>query len=444
MSKKAVNLRVGRKHPWPALFALLAACASDPAPTSKSDCTDDSSDCECTEEGTSCDSAQGAAPRSPTRDAGTSRTVDAQADDDADEDDDGSEPSGSTGDDDAKPTADAAARDGGAGDARIRSTRDAGEADDERDASGPAVPDEPDQPDVADGFVGAHGALRVKGNRVVDRRGEPIQLRGMSWFWSQWTDFYAAKNVDVMVDEWKSTVVRAVLGVENDGGYLEAPQANVDKIRVVVDRAIERGVYVIIDWHDHHAQNHTAQATAFFKQMAEAYGDDPHVIFEIYNEPMDVDWPVVKGYAEQIIRTIRDAGSENLIIVGTPNWSQDVDTAAASPITSDDNIAYTLHFYADTHKQFLRDKAKTALDRGIALFVTEWGTCSADGNGNVNPGETETWLRFMREHSLSWANWALNDKAEACSAIQPAGGSVGPWRDDQLTPSGRLIKPAIR
>lgn len=292
------------------------------------------------------------------------------------------------------------------------------------------------------GFVAAHGALRTQGNRIVDGQGQPVQLRGMSLFWSQWSDFYTANNVDVMVDDWHATVVRAALGVENEGGYLQDPSGNVAKVRAIVDRAIERGVYVIIDWHDHHAQDHTAQAKTFFQEMTRDYGDQPHVIFEVYNEPMNVSWPVVKGYAEQLIGTIR-AGSDNLIIVGTPTWSQDVDVAAGDPIRSDDNVAYTLHFYANTHKQALRDKAKTALDRGLALFVTEWGTCSADGNGSINEGETRTWLGFLREHSISWANWALNNKAEACSAVQPAGGSMGPWRDDQLTPSGRLVKSAI-
>jgi len=293
------------------------------------------------------------------------------------------------------------------------------------------------------GFVGEHGALRVSGNRVVDAHGQPIQLRGMSFFWSQWTDFYVPQNVDVLVDDWKATVVRAALGVENDGGYLANPQPNVDKVRAVVDRAIARGVYVIIDWHDHHAQDHAAQARSFFEQMASTYGEQPHVIFEVYNEPMDVEWPVVKTYAEDIIRAIRGAGSDNLIIVGTPTWSQDVDVAAADRIMSDENVAYTLHFYADTHKQFLRDKATIALDAGIALFVTEWGTCSADGNGSVNEGETQTWLDFMRDNSISWANWSLHHKDEACSAIAPGAGATGPWRDDQLTTSGRLVKPAI-
>jgi endoglucanase len=314
-----------------------------------------------------------------------------------------------------------------------------------RDAAGGAdsATSDAGAPNNATGFVGEHGALQVKGNRVVDGHGNAIQLRGMSLFWSQWTDFYVAKNVDVMADDWKSTVVRAALGVENEGGYLQNQQANVAKVRAIVDRAIQRGVYVIIDWHDHNAPDHVAQATTFFQEMARAYGKQPHVIFEVFNEPLNVPWSSVKSYAEGMIRTIRGAGSQNLVIVGTPNWSQDVDAAANDRITADSNVAYTLHFYANTHKQPLRDKAKAALDRGAALFVTEWGTCSADGNGSINEAETRTWLSFLKENSISWANWSLHNKAEACSAVQASGASAGPWRDDQLTPSGRLVKSLI-
>ena len=311
------------------------------------------------------------------------------------------------------------------------------------DASSPEAGSAADASSGGSGFVVEHGPLRVMGNRVVDADGQPIQLRGMSLFWSQWSDFYVAKNVDVMVDDWKATVLRAALGVEGDGGYLVAPAANVAKVRALIDRAITRGIYVIIDWHDHHAQDHAAQAKTFFQEMAKTYGKQPNVIFEIYNEPMDTTWSVVKSYAEPMIQAIRSAGSQNLIVVGTPNWSQDVDIAASDAITSDKNVAYTLHFYANTHKQELRDKAKTALDRGIALFVTEWGTCGADGNGTVNEAETKTWLSFLQAQSISWANWALNNKAEACSAVQPSGGSTGPWPASQITPSGLLVKAAI-
>lgn len=292
------------------------------------------------------------------------------------------------------------------------------------------------------GAVAKHGALHTKGNRVVDASGEPVQLRGMSLFWSQWSEYYAAPTVDQLADDWHATLVRAALGVESDG-YLDNPEDNEAKVMAVVDRAIERGVYVIIDWHDHHGADHQAAATEFFTRMAKKYGASPGVLFEIWNEPLKVDWQSVKTYAQSVIAAIRAAGGKNLIVVGTPNWSQDVDVAAMSPITGQEDVAYTLHFYAATHKQYLRDKAKQALDAGLPLFVTEWGTCESSGDGTVDQVETKTWLSFLDQYKISWANWSLNDKAEACSALMPSAGMTGPWAGSALTPSGTLVKSML-
>ena len=142
-------------------------------------------------------------------------------------------------------------------------------------------------------------------------------------------------------------------------------------------------MYVIIDWHSHHAESYRSNAIAFFQDMARTYGTRNHVIYEIYNEPLQISWSgTIKPYAQAVISAIRAIDPDNLIIVGTPSWSQDVDVAAADPIAGT-NIAYTLHFYAGTHGQFLRDKAQTALNRGVALFVTEWGSVNANGDGAV-------------------------------------------------------------
>jgi endoglucanase len=293
------------------------------------------------------------------------------------------------------------------------------------------------------GSVGAHGALHVMGNRVVDASGKPLQLRGMSLFWSQWSDYDTAGSVDQLVDDWHATLIRVPLGIAESGGYLSSPADNEAKITTVVDRAIARGAYAVIDWHDDKAPDHQSAAIDFFTRMAKKYSNSPGVLFEIYNEPTGVEWPAVRAYAQAVIAAIRGAGATNLVIVGTPNWSQDVDVAAQSPITGYADIAYTLHFYAATHKQPLRDKAKTALDAGLALFVTEWGTCESSGDGTVDPAETKTWLDFLDQDQISWANWSLNNKAESCSALTPSAGTTGPWTGSALTTSGTLVKALI-
>jgi endoglucanase len=296
----------------------------------------------------------------------------------------------------------------------------------------------------ADTAVGIHGNLVVQGNKIVDKSGNPVQLRGMSLFWSNWAGpWYNENAVATLTNDWKAGIVRAPMGIEPDGAYLANPAAEKAKVVSVVDAAIARGIYVIIDWHDHNAHNHTDQAKTFFTEMAQKYGNTPNVIFEVYNEPTQISWDQVKGYAEQVIGSIRGTGANNLVIVGSPTWSQDVDVAANNPITQYQNIAYTLHFYAATHKQFLRDKANTALGKGLALFVTEWGTCSADGNGSVDANETNAWLSWMDQNSISWANWSLFDKNEACSALIPGTSATGPWADGTLTTSGMLVRPKI-
>merc|ERR1711981_1421922 len=101
---------------------------------------------------------------------------------------------------------------------------------------------------------------------------------------------------------------------------------------------------------------------------------------------------------------------------GTRQWSQEVDEAARDRVNGE-NLAYTIHFYANTHRQGLRDKVSAALASGVAVFATEWGTCDASGGGTLDLGETQAWLNFFAQHHISDANWAVSDKSEACSAL---------------------------
>lgn len=294
--------------------------------------------------------------------------------------------------------------------------------------------------------VEKHGRLQVAGNKIVGSHGEHVSLAGVSFGWSQWdaARFYNAGAVKTLVGDWQAGIVRAALGVHQTG-FLSKPEENEARVRAVIDAAIANGIYVIIDWHDHHAHKHPELAVAFFERMARAYGDKPNVIYEIFNEPLrHASWPAeVKPYSERVIAAIRAIDPDNLIVVGSPSWSQDVDVATADPV-SDPNVAYTLHFYAGTHKQWLRDKAVKALDRGFALFVTEWGVCNADGDGPIDRASVDEWLAFMREHKLSHCAWSLGDKRETCAMLQPGAPADGGWNDEQVTESGTLVRGIVR
>ncbi|NLD50501.1 MAG: cellulase family glycosylhydrolase [Clostridiaceae bacterium] len=267
--------------------------------------------------------------------------------------------------------------------------------------------------------VGYYGEMVVSGNRINgSKTNSPVQVKGMSFFWSNWSGpYYNSATVDKMVDEFNCEVVRVAYGIDDYGTPYDTGDEG--KIREVINAAINRGIYVIIDWHSHGAHKNTTAAKNFFSKMASEYGSYDNVIFEIYNEPLQMSWSEIKSYSEQVISAIRQH-SDNLIIVGTPTWSQDVDQAADNPINAT-NIAYTLHFYAGTHMQFLRDKADAAMSKGIALFVTEWGSCDADGDGGINRDSTNQWHNWMDQKKISSCNWAINNKAETSSIFNGDG-----------------------
>lgn len=284
--------------------------------------------------------------------------------------------------------------------------------------------------------VDYYGKMQVSGNRILgSNTNAPMQVTGMSFFWSNWADaFYNETTVNRMVDEFQVEIVRVAYGVQ-DGGepYHGSNDAQIEK---VINAAIDRGVYVVIDWHSHGAHQNSDGAKAFFRRMAEKYGKYDHVIFELYNEPVNVDWTTIKNYAEQVIPVIRQH-SDNLIVVGTPTWSQDVDHVINNTI-NDPNLAYTLHFYAGTHKSELRNKGNTALNAGIPLFVTEWGSVNADGNGGRDEASTMEWISWMNENKLSSCNWSIFDKPESSSIYQANSGING-----GLSDTGIFIKDLI-
>lgn len=290
------------------------------------------------------------------------------------------------------------------------------------------------------------GRLQVKGNKIVDQHGRFVELHGMCLYWSQWKgQFYNESCVQWLVDDWKCTVVRASMGVES-GGYLTNPSAEKAKVMAVIDACINAGVYVIVDWHDHHAQWHTTKAIEFFEEIASTYGTAPNLIYEIYNEPLQVSWKdSIKPYADTVIKHIRAIDPDNLILVGSPWWSQNVDEATANPVV-DTNVAYTLHFYAATHKSSLRSKATTALNRGYALFVSEFGTVTSSGDGTIDSAETNIWMKFMKDHKISWLNWSVADLTETSAILLPGTGAspLGGWTDDQISISGHFIRRKLR
>ena len=309
-------------------------------------------------------------------------------------------------------------------------------------------------------IVQRHGQLTVDGNRIKDECGRVTQLKGMSYFWSQWEgkEYYNANAIKWLRDDWKVEIVRAAIAVRGEDDYITDPTTHYNRAVAVIDGAVQHGIYAIADFHAHDADQYTTQAKTLFRQLSARYKDTPNIIYEIWNEPIGggddassrATWTRIKNYAREVISVIRDNDPDGLIVVGTPFYSQRVDIATESPLTTDSkgrpvgNLAYTIHAYVGTHGADLRAKGDVALGRGYALFMTECGRTDASANGPVYPANWDTWESWMDARGISYAKWSLSSKNETCSSLQPGAPANGGWTTAQLRPEGQWNRTHFR
>ena len=301
----------------------------------------------------------------------------------------------------------------------------------------PTVTEQPKPQTTRKGGVSENGALHVDGTQLMNENNEPVVLHGMSSHGLQWFGDFATENAVKATADYGANLFRCAMYTD-EGGYISNPSVK-DMLINAVDSAIRQDMYVIIDWHilsDGNPMQHIDDAVDFFGEMSERYKDSNAVLYEICNEPNgNVTWnDNVKPYAETVIPVIR-TNTNAIILVGGPTWSQDLHEAAKNPINAE-NIMYTCHFYAGTHTDWLRQRIA---DCGLPVFVSEWGTSAADGNGGVYLDEAQRWIDFMSERGISWANWSLCDKNESSAALVNRANVNDGISEDELTESGKFV-----
>ena len=301
-------------------------------------------------------------------------------------------------------------------------------------------PEEPLQ--TQQGGAAENGWLQMKGVQLCNEAGDPIVLRGMSSHGLQWYGQFTNRQSIQNTAAFGANVFRVAM-YTGEGGYLSQQQVMREKAYAAVDAAIQNDLYVILDWHilsDGNPMTHVEEAEAFFAEAAARYADTPNVLYEICNEPNgNVSWAEdIKPYAQRLVSAIRAQSPKGVILIGSPTWSQDIHLAAADPVDGE-NLMYTLHFYAGTHGQDLRNRIDSAWAAGLPVFVSEWGTSRADGSGGVFLEESRVWLDHLEERGISWCNWSLCDKNETSAALKPGTAPDREWTEKDLTASGQFV-----
>lgn len=303
--------------------------------------------------------------------------------------------------------------------------------------------------------VQVHGQLQVKGTQIVDQKGNPFQLRGISTHGINWDvgqPYVNQAAFQTLRDDWGTNAVRLAMYTIEYNGYCSGGNQNELKNTLYngVEYAKNLGMYAIIDWHVLNDQNpltHMEQAKGFFNEVSAKYKDYNNVLYEICNEPNNCSWEDIKTYANTIIPIIRANDPDAVIIVGTPTWSQlgqwgHTNEVADSPLTGYSNIVYTLHFYCAeaSHTQYLPAKVDYAVSRGLPILVSEFGLSAANGDGQINTAQAEAWMNKLDSYKIGYFCWSLSNKSESSALISASCGKTSGWTDGELTDAGRFIK----
>ncbi|MCR5632809.1 MAG: cellulase family glycosylhydrolase [Eubacterium sp.] len=343
--------------------------------------------------------------------------------------------------------------------------------------------------------------------QLCDANGNPIQLKGMSTFGLQWGDGNWVLNdeaFDALAYDWDCDIVRLAMYV-TETGYADNPADCLERVENGIQLATERGMYVLVDWHilspgdptdpkylnagldlPEYADIRAAHPEytgpqLFFAYLSQKYGAQGNVLFETANEPngngnetnaSDTWTNKLLPYHQGVVNAIREYDADNtpnIVICGTDNWSQFVDAPVVKPVDDpavaegeSDQIMYTFHFYAGTHdtapnadgEYWMGEKIENALDGGIAVFCTEWGTSEATGDGGPYINYSERWLDFMKTNKISWCSWSLALKNEISAAMQGKaaknptdtdGDGIPNWDSEtDLSITGNYVRAKIR
>ena len=288
--------------------------------------------------------------------------------------------------------------------------------------------------------VAKWGRLQVKGTQIVSDKGKKVQLKGVSTHGIAWFPQYVNKSSFASMKRMGVNTIRLAFYSDPAAGY---DAGLYKKVEEGIQAATGLGMYVVLDWHilsDGNPKIYEKNAGKFFTYFSRKYGKQKNILYEICNEPNgNVTWAKdIKPYARRIIKKIRKYDKKNIIIAGSSTWSQDVDQTAKSPLKGK-NIAYSLHFYAATHKDDLRQKLKTAYKAGLPILVTEFSICDASGNGAIDKSSGKKWIKLLKKYKIGFIAWSLCNKQESASLIKASCSKTGNFKKSDLSKTGKWI-----
>ncbi len=314
--------------------------------------------------------------------------------------------------------------------------------------------------------------LHVDGKYIKTSNGTAVRLTGVNIPSLEWSNEgeHLTQSIQIAIKDWGANVIRFPLCQDRWFGKADGQSDSGNSYQAIVGMAINQandlGAYAVIDLHwsdagvwgknlDQHKMPDENSLT-FWKDIVKKYANYPGVLFDLYNEPHDVDWNVwefggqvsesINGNnvsynsvgLQEIIDSIRSSGAKNVIITSGLDWGYDLTGILAGFNLNDPNgngIIYSSHIYPwKGTNAFAWDMHVGFVSNNYPVFIGEVG-CKPDPV-QVDPN---IWapaiLQYINSHGLSWAGWSFHPTAYPCL--------ISDWNYTPTSYWGAYVKDAL-
>ncbi len=303
------------------------------------------------------------------------------------------------------------------------------------------------------------GPVSVAGNRLVGEGDATIRLLGVDRSGTEYacaqgygfTDSadYERPDSARMVAAIASWGVNAVRIPLNEACWLGLPGTKARwsgaayraKVDTYVERLEDAGIHPILDLHVVDPKGlsprratqglrpapDAAHSVGFWRSLAQRYGQDRAIVFDLYNEPNAIGWrclrdgcrirvdaylkdpPVYRSAGtQQLVDAIRRSGAQNVIMVPGIDFASNLSKwMAYRPDDPLHRLAASLHTYEPNGPHPLagcdgacRESELVPLVARYPLVIGEFGDTDCDS------GYSETLMRWADSHGVSYLAWA--------------------------------------
>ena len=299
--------------------------------------------------------------------------------------------------------------------------------------------------------VSKHGDLNTSKGYVADASGNKVCLMGPSLHWSYAAPLWWCKEtVNYLVDQYHIQIIRLPVTIAPGGNgglnhvekpsdiitedcYYWHPDETKQMVDEVVKAAIENDIYVIIDFHEHCAEDWVALAKEFFTYFATKWGEYPNVMYEIYHEPL-CDNGTVVNYAKQVIPVIRAIDPDNIIIVGSAQWSREPHNVTGGG-QGQTNIAYSWHGYVRWgHHSDWESSDAESWNTTVPVIASEWALGSNKNDGGL--------LDIYKSRGVINCFWSMSNiggDEVNWSVLKETCNKVSGWTAEDMTENGAFM-----